>query len=121
MIGYISVPLGVVGPLIVNGQSFYMPMATTEGALLASTNRGMPFQLSDPFVGISALSKCGGVTARVVNDGMTRAPILKCKTMDDCLKIKNYLDTEEGYKALCASFESTTSHGKVKVFTSECT
>ena len=69
MIGYIPVPLGVVGPLTVNGQSFYVPMATTEGALLASTNRGMPFQLSDPFVGISALSKCGGVTARVVNDG----------------------------------------------------
>lgn len=121
MIGYIPVPLGVFGPLTVNGQSFYVPMATTEGALLASTNRGIPFQLFDLFVGISALSKCGGVTARVVNDGMTRAPILKCKTMDDCLKIKNYLDTEEGYKTLCASFESTTSHGKVKVFTSEFT
>ncbi|KAK8809651.1 hypothetical protein WA158_000594 [Blastocystis sp. Blastoise] len=103
VIGFTPIPLGVVGPLTVNGESHYVPLATTEGALIASTNRG-----------ITALTRCGGVIARVTSDAMTRAPILKCKNLDQTLEIKHYIDSEEGYKDICNSFETTTSHGKVK-------
>jgi len=65
MIGTVQVPLGVVGPVDVNGGALdderYLPLATTEGALLASVNRGC-----------SVINRAGGATARVTKAGMTR-------------------------------------------------
>lgn len=63
--GYVPVPLGVAGPLNLDGRLVYVPMATTEGCLVASTHRGC-----------RALQKCG-VTSRVVADGMTRGPVVR--------------------------------------------
>ncbi|HEX4980393.1 MAG TPA: hydroxymethylglutaryl-CoA reductase [Ilumatobacteraceae bacterium] len=66
-LGIAQVPIGVAGPLRINGEhaqgDFYIPLATTEGTLVASYNRGM-----------RVLSECGGVTTTVVGDSMQRAP-----------------------------------------------
>ncbi len=67
-IGTAQVPLGLAGPLRVNGQQakgdFYVPLATTEGTLVASYSRGMRI-----------ISEAGGVKTTVVERFMQRAPV----------------------------------------------
>lgn len=67
-IGTAQVPVGLAGPLLVNGEhaqgEFYVPLATTEGTLVASYNRGMKL-----------VRKAGGVKVTVVGDNMQRAPV----------------------------------------------
>ena len=66
-IGTVAVPLGLAGPLLFTGQaaegSIVAPLATTEGALVASASRGA-----------RAITRCGGTTTRVLGQRMTRAP-----------------------------------------------
>ena len=71
MIGVAQVPLGVIGPVRIRGEyvcdeELTVPLATTEGALLASANRGC-----------RALREAGGAVVRVENVGMTRAPVFR--------------------------------------------
>ncbi len=69
-IGVAQIPMGVVGPLKVRGEfadgDFWVPLATTEAALVASTNRGC-----------AALREAGGAVVRVEDVGMTRAPVFR--------------------------------------------
>lgn len=69
-IGAAQIPMGVAGPLRVRGEHFdgevYVPMATTEGALVASVNRGC-----------AALRRAGGAVVSVEDVGMTRAPVFR--------------------------------------------
>lgn len=66
--GVVQVPMGVAGPIKINGEhaigEFLVPMATTEGTLVASYNRG-----------IKVMNLCGGVKCTVVRDAMQRAPV----------------------------------------------
>ncbi len=66
--GVIQIPLGFAGPLLVNGEhaqgDFLIPLATSEGTLVASYNRG-----------IKVLNLCGGVKCTIVGDAMQRAPV----------------------------------------------
>ena len=66
--GVAQVPLGMAGPLHINGEfangEFLIPLATSEGTLVASYNRGMKI-----------LNLCGGVKCTIVQDAMQRAPV----------------------------------------------
>lgn len=83
-IGVAQVPIGVAGPLKINGEhakgDFYVPLATTEGALVASYNRGMRF-----------LSACGGVKTTVVKESMQRAPVFSFADALQAREFANWL------------------------------
>jgi hydroxymethylglutaryl-CoA reductase (NADPH) len=104
MVGVVPLPLGVAGPLKVTGGSadgeFYLPLATTEGALVASVNRGC-----------STITAAGGASARVVKSGMTRAPVFKVADVAEAEAVVEWVRGNEG--ALREAAEDTTSHGEL--------
>ena len=103
-IGTVQIPIGVAGPLKINGEhakdEFFVPLATSEGALLASVNRGC-----------SAITASGGANARVIGDKMTRAPAIKTESVVESVKVKQWF--EDKFDELKEIAESTTRHGKL--------
>ncbi|ELZ15157.1 3-hydroxy-3-methylglutaryl-CoA reductase [Haloterrigena salina JCM 13891] len=104
MIGAAQVPMGVVGPVPVSGGAatgdHYLPLATTEGALLASVNRGL-----------GVIRSAGGADARVTKNGMTRAPVFRVAGVAEAAETVEWVD--ENTEALAEAAESTTSHGEL--------
>lgn len=103
VIGYLPLPVGVAGPLDINGSSFYLPMATTEGVLVASTNRGA-----------TAINASGGVTTTLLDDGMTRGPALRFSGLQRAAAFKHWLDTPQGYDVVENAFNSTSRFAKLR-------
>ena len=102
VIGYLPVPVGVVGPLLLDGAPAFIPMATTEGCLVASTNRGC-----------KAITEAGGAISTLLKDGMTRAPLIRMPTARQAAEIKMFVEGPEGFRRVKEAFESTTSFGKL--------
>ncbi|MCY0873940.1 MAG: hydroxymethylglutaryl-CoA reductase (NADPH) [Acidianus infernus] len=105
VIGGIQIPVGVVGPLKINGDyakgNFYVPLATTEGALIASVNRGC-----------KAITKAGGAKVKIIFDGMARAPVFKLPNIDSVVNFLQWIN--KNLDKIKEVAESTTSHGKLK-------
>ena len=106
MIGAVQIPLGIAGPLKINGEfamgDFYLPLATTEGALVASANRGC-----------SVIGSSGGANVRIFQDVMTRAPVFK---LDDVVQAKAFTDwisRPEIFAQMKEKAEGTTRFGKL--------
>eukprot|EP00102_Acyrthosiphon_pisum_P022350 XP_016659560.1 PREDICTED: 3-hydroxy-3-methylglutaryl-coenzyme A reductase-like [Acyrthosiphon pisum] len=102
VIGYVAVPVGVAGPLLVDDVFYQVPMATTEGCLVASTNRGC-----------RALTMCGGVITRVVDDGMTRGPVVRFSSVTTASKAKMWMDNPEKFKIIKLAFDSTSRFARL--------
>jgi len=104
-IGVAQVPLGLIGPLLVNGEhaqgEFYVPMATSEGTLIASYNRGARL-----------LRESGGVKVTVVDDAMQRAPVFVFNDAREAREFGTWV--EENFAQIAAQAETTTSSGKLR-------
>jgi hydroxymethylglutaryl-CoA reductase (NADPH) len=103
--GVAQVPLGIAGPLLVNGEhargEFYVPLATAEGTLVASYNRGMRL-----------LHEAGGVTTTVLDDRMQRAPAFLFADAREARRFAHWLD--ERFDDIRAAAEATTRSGKLQ-------
>lgn len=103
--GAAQVPIGLAGPLKILGEhaqgDFYVPLATSEGTLVASYNRGMRL-----------LSECGGVKATVVEQLMQRAPVFLFGDARQARAFGEWLT--ENFAAVKEVAESTTSVGKLQ-------
>ncbi|GET90931.1 3-hydroxy-3-methylglutaryl-coA reductase, putative [Leishmania tarentolae] len=100
ILGYVPVPLGLAGPLLLDGKEVGLPMATTEGALIASTHRGA-----------RAINMSGGCSTAVLKEGMTRAPVVEVNSFDEAIAVIKFC--EERFDVLKEAFESTTRFGKL--------
>jgi hydroxymethylglutaryl-CoA reductase (NADPH) len=106
VVGYIPIPVGIVGPLVINGEPVYVPMATTEGCLVASTNRGC-----------KAISSSGGCNALLLKDAITRAPCLRFPSALRAAALKSWVEEPANYRLVEAAFNSTTNYGLLESLT----
>ncbi|KAG0340969.1 3-hydroxy-3-methylglutaryl-coenzyme A (HMG-CoA) reductase isozyme [Podila horticola] len=102
VIGYMPLPVGVAGPFNVDGESLYLPMATTEGTLVASTSRGC-----------KAINAGGGATTVLLADGMTRGPCVEFPNIIEAGAAKKWLEGE-GLQVMQDAFNSTTRFGRLR-------
>ncbi len=103
-IGTVKLPVGVAGPLRVNGMhaqaDFYVPLATTEAALVASYNRGA-----------IVIGEAGGCTALVLAEGVSRAPAFAFADLADAGEFVAW--TLSQLEEFRREAEATTAHGKL--------
>ena len=103
--GVAQVPIGIAGPLLVDGEyargEFYVPLATTEGTLVASYNRGM-----------KALYAAGGVTTTILDDAMQRAPAFVFESAREARAFGAWLS--EHFAEVKQAAESTTRAGRLR-------
>lgn len=102
VIGYVPIPVGIAGPLKLDGKEYYIPMATTEGCLVASTNRGC-----------RALGLGGGVHSTIVGDAMTRAPVVQFPTAMRAAAVMNWLKAPGNFAIMKESFDSTSRFARL--------
>src|SRR3954470_13725295 len=104
-VGVAQVPIGLAGPLRVNGEhaqgDFYVPLATAEGTLVASYNRGMKL-----------VREAGGVTVTVMDDAMQRAPAFVFDSARESRAFGEWL--EENFATIKEAAETTTKSGRLR-------
>src|SRR5512139_685043 len=103
-IGCVRLPVGVAGPLRVNGLfaqgDYYVPLATTEAALVASYSRGAQL-----------ISEAGGCTAMLINEGMSRAPGFAFATLEEAGAFVVWALSH--LEDFAREAEATTRHGRL--------
>ena len=103
--GVAQVPIGLAGPLLVNGEhaqgEFFVPLATAEGTLVASYNRGMKL-----------VREAGGVTTTVMDDAMQRAPAFLFESARGARAFGEWLS--ESFDGIAEAAQATTQSGRLR-------
>jgi hydroxymethylglutaryl-CoA reductase (NADPH) len=102
-VGYVQIPVGIAGPLLLDGREYSVPMATTEGCLVASTNRGC-----------KAIHLSGGANSVLLKDGMTRAPVVRFATAQRAAKLKFFLESPQNFETLSMVFNRSSRFARLQ-------
>ncbi|XP_038876645.1 3-hydroxy-3-methylglutaryl-coenzyme A reductase 1-like [Benincasa hispida] len=102
-IGYVQIPVGIAGPLLLDGKEYSVPMATTEGCLVASTNRGC-----------KAIMMSGGANSVLLRDAMTRAPVMRFATAKRAAELKFYVEDPANFDTLASVFNKSSRFGRLQ-------
>lgn len=102
VIGYMPLPVGIAGPMNIDGVDIHIPMATTEGCLVASTARGC-----------KAINAGGGAVTIVTADGMTRGPCVEFPNITQAAACKEWIE-HAGNKVVTEAFNSTSRFARVR-------
>jgi hydroxymethylglutaryl-CoA reductase (NADPH) len=104
LIGFSNLPTGICGPLLINGSEatgeFYVPLATTEGALVASVTRGC-----------QVITMSGGAEVRIMSDSIVRTPIFVFSSLEEMIEFSKWI--ENNFAQIKEQAQKTTSHGKL--------
>ncbi|CAO3656901.1 unnamed protein product [Mucor hiemalis] len=102
VIGYMPIPVGVAGPMIIDGDEVHIPMATTEGCLIASVARGC-----------KAVNAGGGAKTVLIADGMTRGPCVEFPNITEAGKCKLWIEGD-GFDIVTNAFDSTSRFARLR-------
>ncbi|XP_030446959.1 3-hydroxy-3-methylglutaryl-coenzyme A reductase 1 [Syzygium oleosum] len=102
-VGYVQIPVGIAGPLLLDGLEYSVPMATTEGCLVASTNRGC-----------KAIYASGGATSVLLRDGMTRAPVVRFGSAKRASELKFFLEDPVNFETLALVFNRSSRFARLQ-------
>lgn len=109
LIGAVQIPVGIAGPVkLKTEEPFLIPLATTEGALVASVSRGC-----------KAILLSDGAEVETTNVGVTRGPVFKTEGTKHTQQIKNWIS--QNFDQLSQATEQTSSHLKLLKIESEST
>ncbi|KAL3107431.1 hypothetical protein niasHT_014148 [Heterodera trifolii] len=105
VVGFVPLPTGVAGPLYFDGTFVYLPLATTEGALVASVSRGcLSINEAISMLGNNAFS------VHVFRDGMSRAPIIEFPCVRDSIECLRWVQQNRTFVQLKQIFEETSNY-----------
>jgi hydroxymethylglutaryl-CoA reductase (NADPH) len=103
--GFTQIPVGLAGPINVKGEvaqgDFYIPLATTEGALVSSVARGCQI-----------ITLSGGADVRIVCDSVVRTPIFIFESLEEMSNFSTWI--EDNFDEIKKASETTTRHGKLE-------
>ena len=100
VVGYVPLPVGVAGPLLLNGREFQVPMATVEGCLIASTKRGC-----------KAIAESGGATATLLQQAArARAPL---PVGGARRRLQEVLEAPEHFATAKSAFDATSRFARL--------
>nr|AYF57921.1 3-hydroxy-3-methylglutaryl-coenzyme A reductase [Dysphania schraderiana] len=102
-VGFIQIPVGIAGPLLLDGVEFSVPMATTEGCLVASTNRGC-----------KAIYMSGGASSVILKDGMTRAPVVRFGSARRAAELKFFLEEPANFETISLVFNKSSRFARLQ-------